>query len=246
MLKQLYLVTFTLLIFFVSLFVYIKIAGPLPFSVNSVTTSKSTTFDVSGEGKVTIQPDGANISAGVMANGASVQQVQTQMNTIINKVSSSEKSLGIDPKDIQTAQYSVTPIYDYSLGSQNINGYSATTTLTIKVRDITKINSSIDAATAAGATNVDNLGFTNSDTTVAENQARKIAVAQAKKKAEDAASIAGFSLGNIVNYSENFGGTPRIMPLNAENANIGSAPVTKLEPGSNEVQVDVTLSYEIR
>lgn len=246
MLKQIGSTAVTLVIFFILLFVYTKFVGPIPFSVNSITTTKSTTFDVTGEGKSSIKPDFANISAGVSATGATTKEVQDKINSVISKVSEAVKALGVDSKDIQTANYNVNPTYDYTGGTQKITGYSANTNLTIKVRNIDNAGKVIDAATANGANNVSNLGFDSTDSTAAENDARTKAVAAAKQKAEDAAKIAGFTLGKIVNYSENSGGTPIIRPLGLGGANLTAAPQTKLETGTNEVVIDVTLSYEIR
>lgn len=228
-----------IVLFFLILFVYTKIAGPLPFSVNSITTTKSTTFDVTGEGKVSVKPNEGAVSAGVSATGVTTSQIQNRMNAIINKVSASIKSLGIDSKDIQTSNYNINPTYNET---RQITGYSANTNLTIKVRDVNKMGRIIDAATGAGATNVSSLGFDVSDKTKFENEARKIAVMKAKKKAENAAKIAGFRLGRIVNYSENFGGVPRPFAFSAEKADTS----TNLETGTEELSVTVTLSYEIQ
>lgn len=234
------------LIFFGLLFAYTKLVGPIPFSVNSITTQKSTTFDVTGTGKASAKPDFATVEAGITAKGDNPQAVQDQINKVINAVSSSIKNLGIDSKDIQTSNYNVNPNYDYTGGSQKISGYSGNTNLRIRVKDISKVNSVIDAATAAGANQVNNLGFDITDKAAAENEARKLAVEDAKKKAQDAANIAGFKLGNIVNYSENFNGQPRpVSMLQNASAGVGGVP-TQVEPGSNEITVTVTLSYEIR
>lgn len=232
----------TFALFFLILFIYTKIAGPLPFSVTSVTTNKTTTFDVLGEGKVTVKPDTATIQAGVSATGVNAEEAQNKMNSAINEVSNAVKKVGTEPKDIQTTNYNVNPTYDLN---QKITGYSANTTLTVKVRDIEKVNNVIDAATKAGANNVASLGFTTSERSVFENEARKKAVEDAKKKAENTAKIAGFRLGKLVNYSESFnGGFPRPVALSSEVKDSGTP--TTIEPGSEEVLVTVTLSFDIR
>lgn len=243
--SQIAVVASTLVIFFVLLFAYTRLLGPIPFRVDSITTTKSTTFDVTGEGRATIKPDSANISVGVSATGSSVKEVQDKVNSIINKVSAAVKDQGVDPKDIQTANYNVNPTYDFTGSSQRITGYSADTNITIKVRNIDNVGKVIDAATTAGATNVASLGFDSSDKTAAENEARKKAVETAKRKAADASKIAGFSLGKVLNYSESFGGSPRPIPLGATDS-ISSRPETTIEPGTNEITVFITLSYEIR
>jgi uncharacterized protein YggE len=237
-----------ILVFFILLFAYTKLAGPLPFSVTSTTTTKSDSFTVTGEGKATFLPDIAVVSAGVTAQGASVQQVQKELNTKINAVSEAVKKLGVDGKDIQTTNYSINPSYDYTNGTQKITGFQANTTLTIKIRTLDKTNSVIDTATANGANQIGGISFDVDDKTKAEDEARGKAVAEAKKKAAIAAKTAGFTLGKIINYSEGFGGYPQPIRMYAKTdaAGTGVPETTQVEPGSGEVTIQVSLSYELR
>lgn len=231
--------------FFVLLFVYTKLIGPVPFSVSSITTQKSTTFDATGEGTAIARPDIASVSVGIQAQAQTVKNVQDQINSVINKVSEGLKQIGVDSKDIQTRNYSINPSYDYSGGSPRITGYSANTTLSVKVRDLDNINNVIDTATANGANQVGGVSFDIEDKTKAENEAREKAVEQAKKKAEAAAKIAGFKLGRIMNYAENQPGGGRPIPILMEAAKAVGAP-TQVEPGTSEITITVTLSYEIQ
>lgn len=234
----------TLVTFFLLLFVYTKVFGPIPFSVSSVTTTKSDTFNVSGEGKVSAAPDVASVSVGIQGSGPTVKAAQEQINSVINKVSEAIKAQGVEAKDIKTQNYNINPEYDYS-GPQRIKGYLANTNLSVKVRQIDKVNLIIDAATGNGANQVGGVSFNIDDKTKLENEARKLAVDEAKAKAENAAKIAGFKLGKIINYSENFGGFP--VPIRAMGSlNAVSEKATQIEPGSSEVTVNVTLSYEIQ
>lgn len=190
----------SLLVFFVALFVYTKFAGPIPFSITNVTSNKSEAFTVTGEGTVSIKPDIATVMVGVQSQGATVKAVQDNLNTAINAVSEAVKKTGVDNKDIKTSNYNVNPNYDYNNGTQRITGYQASSNLTIKVRDIEKANSVVDAATAAGANTIGGITFDVDDKTKAEDDARKLAVADAKAKAELAAKTTGFTLGKIINY----------------------------------------------
>lgn len=236
-----------ILFFFLALFAYTRLAGPIPFSVSSVVTNKTDVFSVTGEGRAVVKPDIAYVNAGVEANGATVKQVQTQINATINKVTAALKSLGIEEKDIKTTNYSIHPSYDWSGGRQRITGYRASTTLEIKVRDIDKVNEVIDQSAANGANNVGNVSFDVDDKSQAEDEARKEAVAEAKRKAEQAARIAGFKLGKIINYSENKGRYPMRIALDSVSfrEEAGAEKTTEVQPGSSEITVTVTLSYEL-
>ncbi|MBI2196657.1 SIMPL domain-containing protein [Candidatus Daviesbacteria bacterium] len=235
-----------ILIFFFLLFAYTKIAGPIPFSVTSVTTTKTDTFNVTGEGFVAAKPDIATLNVGIQAQGSTVKAAQDQINAAINKVAEAIKKLGVEQKDIQTQNYQINPNYDFQGPTQRITGYSASTNLSIKVRKIDLVNQVIDEATANGANLVGSISFDVDDKAKVENEARQKAVETAKKKAENAAKIAGFRLGRLVNYSENFGGGPEPILLRAMAApGGGEKPDTSIEPGSSEIKVVVTLSYEI-
>jgi uncharacterized protein YggE len=236
-----------IMVFFIALFAYIKLAGPIPFTVNQITTTKTDTFTVTGEGKVSVPPDIAVVSAGVQAQAATVKLVQDQLNKAINTVTDAVKKTGVADKDIQTTGYNINPMYDYGAGTPRITGYQASTNLTIKVRIIDNANAVIDAATAAGANQVGGITFDVDDKTKAQDEARTKAVADAKSKATAAAKIAGFTLGRIINYSEDFGTTPRPIPMLAKT---DLAPVagggTNIQTGTNDITVQVSLSYEIR
>jgi len=209
--------------------------------------TKTDLFTVTGTGKISATPDIARVTVGIQENGPTVKAAQDNMNTVINTVSESIKKLGIDKKDIKTTNYSINPEYDYTDGKQKIIGYNAGTNLEIIVRQIDKANSVIDTATAAGANTVGGLVFDVEDKLKAENEARKLAFAEAKKKADEASKIAGFTLGKMVNYQENFNDNqpPRAYMMAAKQGADSSTP-TELEPGSKELSVTVTLSYELR
>ncbi len=239
---------FLLIIFlFFSLFAYTKLVGPISFSVSSVSTTKTDIFSVSGEGKAIVKPDIALVNVGIEANGATVKETQNQINTVINKVSTALKGLGIAEKDIKTVNYSINPNYDWGSGRQRIIGYHANTTLEVKVRDIDKANEVIDSATASGANQIGNITFDVEDKTKAEAEARQQAVDEAKKKAGEIAKASGLKLGKIINYSEGSSGLP--VPMVRESMKLGlgggAAPTTDIQPGSSEIRIVVNLSYQL-
>lgn len=242
----------SILVFFALLFGFTKLLGPIPFDINSVTTSKSDAFSVTGEGKVDAKPDSATVRLGVVARSATSEAAQNLLNTNINKVIAAVKQLGVSEDKIKTENYNIYPEYSQTIpikaadDKNNISGYSANTNITVTVPTAELANQVVDAGTSNGANQVGGVDFQVKDKTAALNQAREEAVADAKKKAEDAARIAGFKLGKIINYSEGgSGGYPIMMRGEAAMDKAGGAP-TEVQPGTNEISITVTLSYEIK
>ena len=259
LLRQFLGILITLVTFFVLLFVYTKVAGPIPFDVSSVTTSKSDAFSVTGEGKVEATPDSATVRLGVVAQAATSEAAKEALNGEINKVIEAVKALGVAEDRIKTENFNIYPEYGDvrplpaagipdQLGSDNnrITSYNANTNISIEVETADLANKIVDAGTAAGANQVGGVDFQVKNKDEALNKAREMAVADAKKKAEDAARIAGFNLGKIINYSEGQGeGYPPVMAMKAEDSRSVGNP-TNIQPGTNEIVMSVTLSYEIR
>ena len=238
-----------LILFFITLFAYTKVTGPLPFSVNSTTTQKTDAFHVQGEGKASAKSDQATVRLGVTATDTTEKAVQEKINQVNNKVLAAIKTLGVESADIKSEGPFLNPNYDYRTGqNQTITGYSGNLSMTVTLKDPAKAQQVIDAATAEGANSLGGVSFNTVDKTSAENEARKKAIADAKQKAQVAADAGGFKLGKLLNYNESSGGL--VMPYMAKDtmagaANLEVATPTQLESGSNEITVSVTLSYEI-
>jgi uncharacterized protein YggE len=238
----------TVVLFFAGLFAFARFGPGIPLSVSQVTTAKNDLFTVSAEGKVTAVPDIAVVNLGFTATDQSVAVVQTRANAVVKKLSADLKALGINEKDIQTSNYNIYPNYDYRESVQKITGYSINVNMTVKVRDFAKINNVIDTAAADGANQIGGLNFSVDDPEKYRAQARKEAIAKAKLKAEETAKEAGINLGKLVNVSEGYASPP--IPMYAKMEAVagvgGGGEPTKIEPGSSEITVTVTLSYETR
>lgn len=235
--------------FFSSLYLYGRLGPAIPISVNSVQTTKTDLYTVSGEGKASAPPNLAVINLGVQTQDITVKNAQAKADQIVNKTSADLNDLGVESKDITTTNYSIFPNYNFANGQQTSNGYNVNITLSVKIRDLNKVNDAIDRATADGANSVSGLTFTVDDNLrqKLEDEARKQAVIQAKQKAEDLAAVAGITLGRIVDVQENTS-VPRPQPLTMAAPGTGGAneTSTNVQPGTAEVSLTVSLSYEIR
>ncbi len=227
-----------------------RLLGGPSLSINQITTNKASTFDVTGESKMTTVPDQAEVRLGITVTENTVKGAQDRANTIINTINSELGSLGIEKKDIQTENYSLYPNYDYQSGSpQRITSYNVNANLVVTMTDFAKLNQSIDMATGAGANQIGGITFSLSDDKRAEveESARKEAIDNAKNKAHELANLAGMNLGRIVNVMEvpNQMAQPYALSKMATDARegTGGAP-TNVEPGSTTFNYMVTLSYE--
>jgi uncharacterized protein YggE len=246
----------TIIAFFIILFVYIKLAGPIPFFINSVNTTKTDLFSSTGEGKVTAIPDQATVNAGVTAQSQTVTDAKNKVNQTTNKIITDLKKLGLSDNEIKTTDYSISPNYSNRIapmeapaivnGQQTITGYTVTQNLEIKVQPIEKANQVIDAATKDGANLVGGVNFTFSDqlNKSLEQKATKQAVDDAKAKAQSLASAAGINLGKIVNVVTNSNQPQPLMIATGANVKTDQSAPTNVTPGENTLTVDVVLYYE--
>lgn len=226
----------TVILVMSAVYSYAKFGPGLPIS--SVITQKNELFTVTGEGKVTVVPDTAIVNLGIQVEQANVKSAQSQANAVINKMISDLKSLGIKDKDIKTSNYSIYPRYDKP------NSYQVNVSVSVTVRDLDKINQVIDTATADGANSVGGVQLTVDEDKQKEllNQARSLAIKEAKTKAESLAQAAGMTLGKIINIQEGSNNPRPIYALEMMKAD----SATNIQPGSTDVTSSITLSYETR
>lgn len=239
-----------IIVFFLFLFVFAKWGPAINFNTTSQT--KGDPFVVTGEGKVFVTPDIAKITVGIQENGSSLKSVQDNVNKKSKALTDAVEKLGVDKKDIKTVSYNLYPQYDYLTSTTNrITGYQVSTNYEITVRDFDKVNDILVAATASGANTIGNVGFDINEETKKEKlqEARELAVSEAKSKAEGLSKAAGITLGKVINVSENQA-IPEIRPMYAAGA-VGtvtqkSEAPANVTPGETEINVTVNLAYEVR
>lgn len=235
-------------VFFILLFVFAKWGPAINFS--TTTQTKGDPFVVTGEGNVFVTPDIAKITVGVQESGASLKTVQDNLNKKSAAITDAVKNLGVKKEDIKTTSYNLYPQYDYQNSPNRLTGYQVSTTYEITIKDFDKINDLIVIATGAGANMEGGINFEINEVTKKEKlqEARSLAAVDAKEKAQGLASAAGINLGKVINISESQGSN-EIRPLPAMG---GAVTLDKLavEPsiqaGQTEINVMVTLSFEVR
>lgn len=208
----------------------------------------SNTISFSGEGKIKVKPDTAKVDVGLITEGKDTIAVQNENSSKMNAVIKFLKERGINDEDIKTSSYSLSPKYDYNKGKSSLAGYVLNQNIVVTIRNLDKIGQILDGAVSNGANKVDSVSLFVDKPEELKNKAREEAVKQAKGKALAAAKIAGFKLGRLVGFSEGFSGEPPVSfeALNDKRVGGGIASAPQIEPGNQEINVNITLTYLIR
>jgi uncharacterized protein YggE len=178
----------------------------------------------------------------VRASAGTVAEATSKVNTDMDAVLKALKDAGIADADIQTAGYNVSTSQDRD---GKPSGYEVFNTVRVRIRDLTKVGTTIDAAIAAGANQVYGINFTLADEQPAQTQARTAAVADAKARATELATAAGVSLGDLVQISNVITGGP--IPLAVEGrGGMNAMSAAPMQPGELDVTMQVQLVYLIK
>jgi len=223
------------------------IAGPaLSVSAADTASGNPHIISVDGTGRVKIHPDVADLSVGVLVQRDRAGDASADAASEMSKVIEALKAQGIAEDDIQTTTLSLDPVYDYNRDPAALTGYSATNIVSVTIRDLTKVGTTIDAAVEAGANNVGGLTFRLDDTSKAETQARNAAMAQAKAKADELAAAAGVRVTGVISITESSSSVP--MPIYYGQAAAGAmrdAASTPVQAGNVEIDVTVSVVYSM-
>lgn len=191
---------------------------------------------VTGVGSVKAVPDTAQISAGVETRGSTAKEAMNANAEAMRKVIAALKAAG--GKNIATQFVSLSP---FTTPEGKPDGFVASNTVNAEI-DVDQAGELIDAAVAAGATNVFGPSLSLSDADNLYREALKKAVADAKQRAELLAGAAGRGLGRVISITEGGVNTPVPVFAKAEAADGGGAPV---EPGTQQTSASVSITYEL-
>jgi len=200
---------------------------------------------VTGEGSVSVAPDHARITAGVSTRAKTVKEATDANSRTMTAITTALVGSGVAQKDIQTARFSVQPLYaPQTAGSEpKLSGYGVSNQVSVTIRDISKVGDILDRLVTAGATDVGNVAFVVSDPSKATDPAREAAVADAQRKAQLYARASGISLGRVAWIAEDTAsGSP--IPM-ADMAVRQAARAVPISSGEEVMQVRITVGFDI-
>lgn len=197
------------------------------------------TITVGGTGIVSSVPDQADFTFGVSVSAKTATAALAANSAQMNRVIGALKKRGVAPRDIQTAQISLSP--NTNPGGNRVLGYTASNSVTADIRKIAAAGPIIDAAVGAGANEVSGPSLTSADAQRLYRQALEAAIANARAKAATIASAAHLTLGKIRTVVE-ASSAPSPKPFAGAVAASASTPV---EPGTIQTEADVTVTFDV-
>ena len=198
-----------------------------------------------GHGEARATPDTAMLSAGVSAQAPTAAAALAANNSRMQAVIAALKKQGLPDKDIRTSNFSVSPQYASGNGeAPRVTGYQANNQVEVRLEDVSKLGTTLDALVAAGANQMNGVSFSIRNDAELLAQARAAAVAEARLKADTFSKAAGVSLGSILSIGENGNEGPR--PLFAAAPMMVRAKSVPVALGEQSVAADVTIMWEIK
>ena len=208
----------------------------------------TTRVTVTGDATVQAQPDTAVVTVAVVTQNASASEAQAENASKTEAVVRAVKTAAGAGAEVKTSGYSLQPQYAYKEGAPpTITSYVARNAVTVTTGDLNRVGTIIDAATRAGANNIDGLAFTLRRDEAARAQALSAATREATAKARTVAEALGGRLVRVIEVQE---GGAIVRPLtNADAVSFTRARAdqaqTPVEPGALDVRAQVTLVAEV-
>ena len=199
---------------------------------------------VSATGSVEAEPDLASVSVGAIVEADTAKEALARSSALMAKLIDRLKALGVAAKDIQTTAINIEPRYTQAKDGRPaaLAGYRLVNRVHLTVREVKRLGEILDGAIGLGANQVNGIGFDVSNAETLMDEARRRAIANARRRAELYAAAAGAQLGSVLTISETNNASPRALPM-ARAAAGGPVPI---EPGTRALTVEVNLTYALR
>ncbi|WP_347049462.1 SIMPL domain-containing protein [Flavobacterium olei] len=201
-------------------------------------------INVNGEGKVKVAPDQVCISASVETKGNNAKDVKKQNDEKMDAVLKFIKKMNIPTADFKTKQVALNPQYDYE---KKKTSYNATQTVEIVVKDLSKYDELMEGLVQQGINRIDRVSFESSKLAQYQSEARKLAMKDAKVKAEEYVSVLGQKVGKAFTISDNsqvYHPQPMYAAMRMKEADsMGGASNETLAIGEIEITANVSVSF---
>jgi uncharacterized protein YggE len=207
-------------------------------------SSDGTLLNVSIDAESKRIPDVARLSAGVVVQASDGNTAMHQNAEKMHKVLAAIKAAGIAEPDVQTSDINLQPQYRHEDGKAPvISGYQASNTVSLKVRDISKLGKVLDTLAAQGANEISGPDFEVDQPEPAYDEARVAALQKAQQRADLYAKSLGLRVRRVVSIAEGrSGGGFRPLMMSARSKSMMDTPVAA---GESTLSVNLDVVFEL-
>lgn len=222
-------------------------AGCAGYASRAVTPSTPVGIAVTGHGEARGAPDVAVLSVSVEVHRGSMIEARDAAASAASRMLAAVARHGVAANDVQTAQLSLQPEYDYSESGRRLLGYVATNSIRVRVCDLPTTSAVLDAVVDAAGDDarVDGVTFEITEPAPLRAEARERAVADARVRAEALAASLGVRLGDPISVEELSGASP-VGPMLRHAAYGAADAATPISGGQLEASVDLQVRWAIR
>jgi uncharacterized protein YggE len=219
--------------------------APTPVNAQTAPCDQKT-VTVTGSGMARLTPDRVSFTAGVATSAKTVGEAFAANNAKTRHVIDALKAHGVAAADVQTSNFSIDSPYDPKLGQKRADLFVVSNSVMVTVRNIAATSVLVQAAVDAGANQVANLTFSNSNPAVARDRAIELATADARAQAEKLAAAVGRTLGGALTVTTMAANEYALRNNSVSEAITVTASAPDIEAGSNTVGYSVTITYELK
>jgi uncharacterized protein YggE len=163
---------------------------------------KRRTISVSGTGSVRVKPDLATATLGTSKSSAKLPEAKSAADASIAQIKAALKRVGVADDDIQTVQFQIYRVQANPQAGIRESSWKVVHMLNVRTKKPDSIAGIVDAAVAAGATDVQNIGFSVDSLATHRVKARELAIKAAQEKAQQLASLLKIQVGEVVSVTE--------------------------------------------
>ena len=220
--------------------------APAAASAQQNTTLEPPVVVTSGEGLVQAVPDRAWITITAESRAGNPRDAQRRNAEAMTPVIDKLRTAGIPAEAIRTIGYDLQQEWDYVNNQRTSRGYVARNTVEVRVDAIDRIGELLEMAVGSGATSVGGVRFDLKNRAKLERDALRLAVEDARARADAAAAGAGRSIDRVLRIDAQSGGAPVPMPRVAMLREQAASDAPPIAAGQMEIRVQVTLTSALK
>ena len=205
------------------------------------------TVSASGEGVVHAIPDRAWITISAESRAANPREAQQRNTEAMTPVLDKLKGAGVAAEAVRTVAYDLQQEWDYVNNRRISRGYVARNSVEVRVDDISKIGGLLELAVGSGATSVGGIRFDLKEEAKLEREALRLAVEDARAKAEAMAMGTGRTIDRILRVDEQGSGSPPVpVRMFREAALAADSAAPPISAGQMEIRAVVTVTAIVK